>query len=87
MKKNKKREVVYAKLQGTDAFIPGLGGLGNTLPPTMKALKLKMYEVGDRLLIEVNGKKAFIPLTNVQVGVYAADVTFDEVEEDERPKK
>lgn len=83
------RKVVYAKLQGTDAFIPGVGGLGTTLPPNNKSIGLEMYDVGDKLLLRISSKgsgqrlnpgepgvkngvlEAFVPITNVQVAVYA----------------
>lgn len=72
------KRVTYAKLQGTDAFIPGIGGVGTTLPPTGKTLKdLKMFDNGEGILIiQLKGAvgqpiEAGVPLTNVQILVYA----------------
>lgn len=67
-----KRQATYAKLHGTDAFIPGLGGLGNTLPPTKSFKDFKMFWTGDCLYLEMialTGVKyeAAVPAANVQV--------------------
>lgn len=72
------RKVVYAKLQGTDAFIPGFGAFGTTLGgegPKSKTYEVVMFESGDKLLLNLtrNGQtyRAFVPLTNVQIALYA----------------
>lgn len=69
------REIKYAKLQGTNAFTPESGPLGDTLPPTNKTVDLKMFDMGDKLLLRMKWKgkpiEAFIPMTNVQIAVYA----------------
>jgi len=69
------RKISYAKLQGLDAFIPGIGGLGSTLPPLNKTIvDFAMYDGGTNLiLVARNGNKrveAAIPMMNVQVFVY-----------------
>lgn len=63
------REVKYVKFH-SGVFIQGIGALGDTLPSPNKTLKLKMFDGGDKLLIEVNGIEAFVPSTNVLVAVY-----------------
>lgn len=66
-----RRQVKYAKLHGGDAFIPGIGGLGSTLPPQSKTLNLKMFIDSDFptvLLVEINGQDHFVPLANIQIG-------------------
>lgn len=82
-----RKVVTYAKLQNTDAFIPGIGGLGNTLPPSHKSLDLKMYEDTDepgKLFVEATFKglttKAGVPLGNVQIMVYAPEAPKKEKE-------
>ncbi len=69
-----RRRVTYVKLQGADTFLPGFGGLGSTLPPTNKTISgLNMYydsETPTLLIIEIKGKEYFVPLANVQTGVF-----------------
>lgn len=68
------KRAVYAKLQGTDAFVPGLGGLGTTLPPANKSFKeFEMYwSAGDALYVNITSLhnikyEAVIPSANVQI--------------------
>lgn len=71
-----KKTVNYVKLQGTDTFIPGIGGLGSTLPPASKTVNLKMWvdsEFPTILFLTVNGRDSFIPLANVQIATTVAD--------------
>lgn len=69
------RIVTYAKLHGGDAFIPGMGNVGSTLPPTNKAWDLKMYYTPDGLKLSVSGGKieAMVPLANIQLVVFAPE--------------
>ncbi len=46
------REVKYVKLHGGDAFIPGVGSLSNTLPPSNKVVAgLYMTAEQDGILV------------------------------------
>ena len=76
-----KRRVAYAKLHDTDAFIPGVGGLGNTLPPTSKNLNMTMWrENGGDLEFEIllGGRKieGAIPAATVKVVTYVSEPTI-----------
>ncbi len=70
------RKVKYARLQGTEAFLPEFGIFGTTLgDPNKKAnYAVEMFEDGDKLLLKLTraGKtvEAFVPLTNVQIAQY-----------------
>lgn len=70
-------EVTYAKLQGANNFIPGIGKLGESLPPMMSSLKTEMWidsSVHPGLLfLTVNGKEGAVPLANIQNIVFAAN--------------
>lgn len=69
-----KRKVAYAKLHGTEAFIPGVGQIGSTLPPTNKSMELTMYytELGLEYTIQHGGKRyeGAFPSANLQIVVY-----------------
>lgn len=66
------RRIKYLKLHGGDAFIPGIGGLGNTLPSPSKSLDLNMTHSEQGVYIVINKTKAFclIPWANVQLAEY-----------------
>lgn len=68
----KARKVTYAKLHGT-AFVPGVGHLGDSLPPTTKSIPLEMTATEEGLNIKVKGVECMIPLTNVQLMVFAPE--------------
>lgn len=67
------RKVVYARLQNTDAHIPGLGSLGNVLPPKHKTFDLDMECTEHLLFVKIKDKfkvyEAVIPMTNVQIAL------------------
>lgn len=66
------RQVTYVKLHGGDAFVPGIGGLGTTLPPTGKSLELRMYHGSEGVEMVINNKiETLIPWANIQIVVYA----------------
>ena len=69
-----RRYIKYAKLQGTDAFVPGIGGLGTTLPVVNKSFKtFSMYidsEFPNFMTVEMNTTVALVPLTNIQIAVF-----------------
>lgn len=69
-----RKTITYAKLHGTDAFIPEVGGLGTTLPPVNKTMELKMYAGtnGLELVIAYKGHpiECLIPWANVQICKY-----------------
>lgn len=76
------RKVSYAKLQGTDAFIPGFGAFGTTLggpKAHQQNFSVDMFEDGDKLVLTLtrHGENktyhAFVPLTNVQIAMYAEE--------------
>lgn len=74
------KTVTYAKLHGGDAFLPGIGGLTATLPPTNKTINLKMYLANDSdsfltLEADFKGTKVYgaVPLANVQVMTFVQD--------------
>ena len=74
-----KRKVTYVRLQGTDAFFPGVGTLGNVLPPMNKTFKsFNLYDIGEKLLLEINGAEYFVPIANVQVGKYGPEEAEEE---------
>jgi hypothetical protein len=66
------------KLQGTEAFLPGIGHLGTSLPPTNKSLPgLKMYidsEFPAFVTVETTTAVAMVPLTNIQVAQFEKEV-------------
>lgn len=66
------RKIKYVKLHGGDAFIPGIGGLGSTLPPQNKALNMVMTHTREGVHVNVlNGKsEAIIPWANIQLAAY-----------------
>lgn len=78
------RKVSFAKLQGTECFIPAFGTWGSTLDVKLNNSKPRMiggspvlYELfrdGECLLLRIqhSGKitEAIVPLTNVQIAVY-----------------
>ena len=75
MSHNSGRTITYAKLHGGDAFVPGVGGLGNTLPTQSKTLNnFQMFHTDNGVLVTfVNLNKRYdvvIPWANVQVAVY-----------------
>lgn len=73
------RRLNYVKLHGGDAFIPGIGGLGSTLPSQSKTLDIKMYASDSGVCLYVNGRDAFIPWANVQLAVYDGESEFASV--------
>lgn len=73
----KGRKVRNCQLHSSNCFLPGVGQLEQSLPPSRKRIQgLEMYEQGDKLLIVTpfNGpgfpKHHFIPIANVQCGSY-----------------
>jgi hypothetical protein len=79
-----KKKVSYAKLHGGDSFIPGIGGLGNTLDPNdrrtgSKTMDMEMYytEFGLEWTIKRGGKKfeGVFPHANIQIAVYEQEDT------------
>ena len=70
------RKITYVKLHGSDAFIPGVGGLGTTLPPQAKTLTLRMHHTDVGVYLNINNGKseAVIPWANVQLVVYGESV-------------
>lgn len=62
------RTVVYAKVH-QDIFVPGLGGLGVTLPPQNKTLNLKMFWEDGALLLVANGREIIVPQGNIVLAV------------------
>lgn len=77
-----KKQVTYAKLHGGDAFIPGIGGIGNTLDPLNRAagnktvdMTLYYTEYGLEWTFYRAGKKyeGVFPAANVQIVVYAEE--------------
>lgn len=77
------RKVAYAKLQGSEAFLPGVGAFGTTLVAGKgdgrKTIKdLEIFEDGDKLLLRCKDDtgqvcEAFVPITNVQIARYAVE--------------
>ncbi len=69
-----RRYVKYAKLQGTDAFLPVLGNIGSTLPPLNKNIPgLEMFidsEFPNFLTVKTPTVEAMVPLTNIQVAEF-----------------
>lgn len=76
-----RRTVTYVKLQGTDAFLPGIGSFGNTLPPMSKKLDIKMF-IDDRfptlLFVQVGRRESFIPLANVQIAEIVPEASTEQ---------
>lgn len=70
------RKLNYVKLHGGDAFIPGIGGLGSTLPSQSKTLDMVMFASEAGVCLSVNGRDAFIPWANVQLAVYEGPSEF-----------
>lgn len=75
-----RKQVIYAKLHGGDAFVPGLGAIGNTLDPTNKVVGSKTMDMtlyytdyGLEWSLFRNGKRyeGVFPHANVQIAVYA----------------
>lgn len=65
-----RKYVKYAKLQGQDTFIPGLGSLGSTLPSPSRTLNIQMFldsEFPTLLFVNINGSGHSVPLANVQI--------------------
>lgn len=74
MKNLNGRTVTYVKLHGTEAFIPGIGGLGTTLPSPNKSLNVHMEHTEAGLYIQINNKvEITIPWANVQLAVYKSE--------------
>jgi hypothetical protein len=66
------RKVKYARLQSTDAFVPGIGGLGPRLPIENKTFQKFEMDTDNRVLLVRFVQRnvlteALIPLTNVQI--------------------
>lgn len=83
------REVVtYVKFHGSDAFIPGVGNVGSTLPNNTKSMDLLMhYTSGEQVIrARVNGRTLCIPLGSVQLFLTAPDTTVVDVKSS-TPKK
>lgn len=70
------RKVTYAKIHG-DLFIPGLGGLGSTLPSQSKTVNLQMSygqneDGAEGLFLVANVNfEIFVPASSVLLVVYA----------------
>jgi len=64
-----KRKVTRAKTHDLSIVIPGIGSLGNDLPPTAKAVKMTMFEGDNGIEIEMVGHKVsyVVPYANVQL--------------------
>lgn len=66
-----RRKVNYVKLHSSDTFLPGIGSVGNTLPPSNKTLNgLSIYfdtDTSDVLFLEVSGREYILPMASVQV--------------------
>lgn len=72
------RKVNYAKVhQGI--FVPGLGELGMTLPPSNKTLNLNMSKIEGGLLLTINQSgqvwDIYVPDGNVALAVLAKEDT------------
>jgi hypothetical protein len=73
-----KRTVTYAKLHGGDAFIPGVGAFGNTLPSQSKTLgDLKMWWTSEGLEFSLVNKgtkhTGIFPQANLQLVVFGPE--------------
>lgn len=84
-----RRLIKFAKLHGTNCFVPGIGDLGSTFPPKDKTFaSFSMYIENDKLWIDLSqrdGRKhsVFVPIANVQVGE-ASEPTLPEPKETEQ---
>jgi hypothetical protein len=71
-----RKKIIFLKLHSQDTFFPGLGSLGNTFPSPSKALDLSMFydtEMPNLIILQINGKENFVPITNVQTGTFAPE--------------
>lgn len=78
MSKPRGRRVVNCQLHSSNCFLPGVGQLETSLPPSRKRIQgLEMYDMGDKLLLITPNapkglpKEHFIPITNIQCASYA----------------
>lgn len=71
-----RKSVTYLRLHTQDTFVPGIGqSIGSTLPITKGGKEMKLFydtETPNVVIIEVDGKEHFIPITNVQIGSFAS---------------
>ena len=66
-----RRPVNHARLHGGDAFVPTIGGLGSTLPPTTKNYNMTMFLTDLGLLVKIKEIESLIPLANIQLMVFS----------------
>jgi len=63
------RSVTYAKLH-VDAFIPGVGSLGTTLPAPNKTVSLRMRYADQGLYVTANNREVLFPPGSVALVVF-----------------
>lgn len=73
------KQVTYMKVH-QDIFVPGLGGLGNTLPPGNKTLAMSMETTEHGVQVDAKGPhgtnhSVLIPYANIVLAVLAPEAS------------